>query len=134
MISIAVGEKGQRGNWWHVLNLIIQTIPGRGFKTFEYGVVDQIVPQTCDGRSCGPTVDTVGNLVNTFDPHPQNARSSERVSMFAFRPLDRTCGQLVAIGVTVRDCVTNSDLANRGADFAIDWGTPASSRLPVSRA
>ena len=134
MISLAVGDKGKQGNWWHVLNLIITTLPGRGFKTFEYGVVDRIVPQTCNGVSCGPTVDVAGTLVNTFDPHPKQAQSLEKVSIFALRSIDRTCGQLVAIGVTVRDCVTNSDLASKAAEFAIDWGTPASSKLPISQA
>ena len=50
----AVDLKGSEGNWWHVLNIIVEDIAGRNIKRFQYAVVDKMVPHTCantDGSS-----------------------------------------------------------------------------------
>ena len=137
MISVAVGEKGQRGNWWHVLNLIVTTSSTSNLKTFEYAVVDRIVPQTCmtDGiaESCGPQVDVAGNLIGSFQPHPKETsfESLPSVSMFAFDSALGKCGQIIAIGITSRDAVTNEQLV---ATFGINCDTTACTQMDVSAA
>ena len=138
MISLAVGDKGKQGNWWHVLNLVVSSVAGRGLKTFEYVVLDRIVAQTClvDGsaQSCGPEIDVEGNIIHEFIPHPKQS-ALERLpamSMFAFDPLQHKCGQLVAIGFTIRDCVTNDELGE--AKFAVDCTAPPCAQETVSAA
>lgn len=138
MISLAVGDKGKLGNWWHVLNLVVSSIPGRGLKTFEYVVLDRIVAQTClvDGsaQSCGPEIDVEGNIIHEFVPHPKQSSLEQlpAVSMFAFDALQHKCGQLVAIGFTVRDCVTNDELSE--ASFAVDCTASSCAEEKVSAA
>ena len=114
----------------------------------EYAVVDRMVPHTCivDGlaQSCGPQVDVEGNLIGNFIPHPKvtalENNSSE--SMFACDTASMQnwvintqnrpkCGQLMAIGITSRDAVTNDRIA---ATFGINCDTTACTHRPVSAA
>ena len=44
---LSVDQKGSEGNWWHVLNIVIVEIAGRGIKQFKYAVVDKMVPNSC---------------------------------------------------------------------------------------
>jgi len=114
LISLAVGEKGKTGNLWHVLNIVVELLPGRDFKTFSYQVVDKMFDHTCrqgQGQgSCAPTVDVSGNLIGSFDPQPHVVTAQDSISILAFRTTSRTCGQLLSIGITVRDAVTNVEL------------------------
>jgi hypothetical protein len=114
----------------------------------EYAIVDRMVPHTCivDGipQSCGPQVDVEGNLIGDFIPHPKVTAlenlSSE--SMFACDAASMQnwvidiqnrpkCGQLMAIGITSRDAVTNDQIA---ATFGINCDTTACTQRPVSAA
>ena len=119
---LVVGEKGRNGNWWHVMNLIVTTV-GTGtslFKKLEYAVVDKMIPMSCSG-TCGPAVDAVGNIVNSFEPSLRSTTAQPRKSLFAFVPATGKCGLPVAVGITVRDAVTNADLESTG-QFAMNWG------------
>jgi hypothetical protein len=131
---LAVEGKGSEGNWWHVLNLFVTSVPSGDFKMIEYAVVDQMIPMTCSAGSCGPTIDMNGNMVNTFQTPLASTETMQRVPLFAFKPDTRTCGQPVAIGITVRDAVTNANLQSVGsAAFAVNWKAGAA-KYPVSQA
>ena len=41
--------------------------------------------------------------------------------MFAYNQSDGSCGQLIGVGITVRDAVTNADLEPLLAEFSINY-------------
>jgi hypothetical protein len=62
-----------------------------------------------------------GNIVNFFEPLLKFRAAEEAVSMFAYNQSDGSCGQLIGVGITVRDAVTNADLEPLQAEFSINY-------------
>ena len=62
-----------------------------------------------------------GSVINGFEPLLKFRPSEKAVSIFAYDRSAGTCGQLIGVGLTVRDAVTNADLEYRQAEFAINY-------------
>mmetsp|Transcript_46885 Transcript_46885/g.111249 ORF Transcript_46885/g.111249 Transcript_46885/m.111249 type:complete len:1266 (+) Transcript_46885:264-4061(+) len=108
-----VGPKGDDGNWWHVLNIVVSEM-GDGTSVVSYGVVDRMLEP-------GPAVSLSGAVTGMFGTEPKDSPVTGELRMLhAFRvESDGTlwCGQLVLMGIEVLSAVTSEVLSTATVRF-----------------